>query len=457
MIAGLLVTLPARAFVRDTRAEERRCPDLADPDRVARDVAAPDVVDPGCPSGTVSAALLGDELVVLPGPGFGLVRGAQAVAEAGCAAEAIARAALTDAVQRAQQRLGVDAELAVVLSAAAPTCNSIFYVPLANDVRGIGYGHEDGRERFDDTPDSALEGVAFLNDWPYWRTRLEELHGSFHHELGHRWGARVLADIPGGAEHELLGRGREHWSYFLDTRGSPHEGNVWLGDESGWHSQTPLHGSQFSSLDLYLMGVATPAEVEPFELLLQPSTSALDCRGRPVTSASPPQSCQSIDLQAQRAQLTIDSILAREGPREPAASTAPRSVSVLALVLDSAQFPLGPSDCRELGSVLGQRFTEFEQATRGRLRLSPVLSAAADCDAAEWSVAPAPVRAAPAAARGGCAVSLGALGLRAAPAPGPAALRWALWSLPLLGLCRRAIGAFKARGAGLRSRHDQAR
>ncbi|MEY2930739.1 MAG: hypothetical protein RL033_1488 [Pseudomonadota bacterium] len=451
MSAGLLLALPARAFVTDTRAEERRCPDVSDPNGVV-----PEWADPGCPTGAVSAALLGDELVVLPGPGFGLVRGAQAVAEAGCAAEAIARAALADAVQRAEQRLGVDAELALVLSAAAPSCNSIFYVPLANDVRGIGYGHEDGRELFDDTPDSALEGVAFLNDWPYWRTRPEELHGSFHHELGHRWGARVLADIPAGAEYELLGRGREHWSYFLDTRGSPHEGNVWRGDESGWHSQTPPHGSQFSSLDLYLMGVATPAEVEPFELLLQPSTSALDCRGRPVTSASPPQGCQSIDLQAQPAQLTIDAILAREGPREPAARTAPRSVSVLALVLDSAQFPLGPSDCRELGSVLGQRFSEFEQGTRGRLRLSPVLSAAADCDAAEWSVAPAPARAAPAAAGGGCELSLGALSFRA-PAPGPAALRWALWSVPLLGLCRRAIRALKAGGAGLRSRHDQAR
>lgn len=437
MLAGALLALPARAIVSDPRAEERSCPGSS--------AAA-------CPSDVASAALLGDELVVLAGPRFGLVRGAQAVAEAGCAAQNIAAAALADAVQRAEQRLGVDAELALVLSAAAPSCNLIYYVPLANDVRGIGYGHEDGRELFDDTPSSALQGVAFLNDWPYWRTRPAEFHGAFHHELGHRWGARVLADVPGGAEHELLGRGREHWSYFLDTRGSPHEGNVWLPGADGWLSQTPPHGSEFSWLDLYLMGVATPEEVGPFELLLRPSTSAVDCRGRPVTSASPPQACQPLLVQAERVQLTIDAILAREGPREPAASTAPREVSVLALVLDSAQFPFGPADCRELGGVLEQRFAEFAQATRGRLALSAVLPAAADCDAPEWSVAPVPASAASPAGERGCA-----LGRGSGSAPGPGGTCWVLWCLPVLGLVRRAFRASNAGGAGLRSGDDQAR
>src|SRR5688572_19494863 len=275
-LVSLLFALPAGAPVSDPRAEPRACPD---------GTAA-------CPSETVSAAPLGDELVVLAGPGFALVRGAQAVAEAGCAPAAIASAALADAVQRAEQRLSVDAELAVVLSAAAPSCNVIYYVPLANDVRGIGYGHEDGRELFDDTPGSRLEGVAFLNDWPYWRARPEEFHSALHHELGHRWGARVLANIPGGAEHELLGRGREHWSYFLDSQGSPHEGNMWVPEASGWRSQTPPHASEFSWLDLYLMGVALPEEVGPFELLLEPEIGGLDCRGRPVTSSSPPQACE---------------------------------------------------------------------------------------------------------------------------------------------------------------------
>lgn len=436
-LAGVLLASPARAVVSDSRAEERSCPGSS---------------GAACPTETVSAALLGDELNVLAGPGFGLVRGAQAVAEAGCGAQNIAAVALADAVQRAEQRLGVDAELAVVLSAAAPSCNLIYYVPLANDVRGIGYGHEDGRELFDDTPSTALEGLAFLNDWPYWRARPAEFHSAFHHEVGHRWGARVLADIPGGgAEHELLGRGREHWSYFLDTRGSPHEGNVWVPGEAGWHSQTPAHGSEFSWLDLYLMGVATPAEVPPFDLLREPSTSGVDCRGRAVTSSSPPQACEPLLVQAQRVPLTIDAILAREGPREPAASTAPRSVSVLALVLDSAQFPFGPDDCRELGGVLEQRFAEFSRGTRGRLSLSPVLSTAADCSEPEWSVAPQPLRASSPGGRG-CALSA-----RAGSAPRPGVLCWALGCLALLGLVRRAIRASNARGAGLRSGHDQAR
>jgi hypothetical protein len=369
--AALSFALSARAFVVDPRADERSC-------------AAADAAD--CPGSETSAALLGAELDVVVGPGFALVRGAQAVAEAACAAQPIATAALSDAVERAQRRLGIDAQIGIVLSSAAPSCNSMYYVPVANDVRGIGYQHDEGRELFDDSPDSALEGVAFLNDWPYWQAHPDEFRSAFHHEVAHRWGARVRAQIDGASSSELLGRGLSHWSYFLDTRGSPHEGNLWVSDGAGQHSETPLHGSQFSPLDAYLMGVGLPEEVQPFQLLRHPEVNGVDCRGQPVSAASPPQTCQSIEVTGEAARLSIDDILAVEGPRDPPPSLTPRSVTALVLVVDSPRAAFGSDACRELSGVLATRFGDFERATLGRLRLEQLLEGAGDCAAEEWQV-----------------------------------------------------------------------
>jgi hypothetical protein len=438
--AALSLELPARAFVVDSRAEGRAC-----------DAAGVT----GCSARTGSAltsstgALLARDPELLLGPGFVLVRAADAVAEAACAPEAIARAALTDTLERVGQHLGVDPELAVVLSSAPPSCNSIYYLALANDVRGIGYGHDDGREQFDDTPERRLEGVAFLNDWPYWRAHADEFKGAFHHELAHRWGARVQAQIAGTASNELLGRGLAHWSYFLDTRGSPHEGNLWVQDPSGQHSETPLHGSQFSALDLYLMGVGLPEEVEPFELLRDTAVTGLDCRGRQVSAASPPQTCQSIQVSGQATRISLADILAVEGPRDPPASHDPRSLSALVVVLDGTGAAFSADDCRELAAVLHTRFLDFEQATLGRLRLDPTLSEGGDCDAPEWSQSPPAATPVARSSADGCDISATGLSVRR-PVELPGAAVLGLCAL--LGL---VIRASKAPGAGLGSRHDQ--
>src|SRR3569833_3160005 len=86
--------------------------------------------------------------------------------------------------------LGLVPRLVVVLATQPLICGDLFYLPLANDVRGIGYQHEPSGELFDQTPDSRLEGMAFLNDFPYWQAHPAEFQNAFDHEVGHRWGAR---------------------------------------------------------------------------------------------------------------------------------------------------------------------------------------------------------------------------------------------------------------------------
>jgi hypothetical protein len=328
--------------------------------------------------------------LALAGPGFALLLDAGAAGSVACAPSAIAGPALTALVLEAEASLGVDAELAVVLTSAAVGCDSIYYLPLANDVRGIGYAHHDPREVFDDTPEHRLEGVAFLNDWPYWLAHPGELESAFNHELGHRYGARVHARVRGESSAALLGRDREHWSYFFSSGGSPLEGNVWVDTAAGYISDTPLYPSRFAPLDLYLMGVLPATMVPPERLLLDVSPAGEDCTGQPIGPSSPPQSCQPRELTALGTLVSIEDIIAVEGAREPAPDQVPRSVDVLTLVLHSSELAWSTAECDALRVSLRDRLEGFADATAGRLRLQNVLGEVADC--AELSAASQPRR-----------------------------------------------------------------
>lgn len=366
---------------------------------------------------------------VTVGPGFGLVRGVPELAEAGCSPSAVANRALQAIVERAERSLGVDAQLALVLATQPLSCKSLFYIPIANDARGIGYAHLGARDVFDDSPSSALEGIAFLNDWPYWQAHLDEFRSSFEHELGHRWSGRVHAALDGVSSLELLGRTQSHWSYFFDTGGSPLEGNVWVSDAGAEHTETPRHPSQYSPLDLYLMGAALPEEVPDFTLLRNATLpdSALDCRGQPLTPASPPQTCDSLAVQAQVATLQLGDVLDVEGARDPAPSTEPRSTSLLVLVLESSDTRFDATDCRDLSAALAVRRADFERATWGRRSLESVLDDAAGCTARAWSESPDSALLAPqtaSSAADGSAMSCAFSSARPVPPPrfGSAAL-----------------------------------
>jgi hypothetical protein len=376
-----------------------------------------------------------DALVIDEGPEFALVRDAGALAEGACAPGEIGPNSLRDSVLRAQRELGLDAELAVVLASAPPSCGNLFYVPVANDVSGIGYGHERPDELFDDSADSALEGIAFLNDWPYWETRPEELGRAFKHELGHRWGARVRAAIDGEPSSELLGRQLMHWSFFLDSAASPLEGNAWhTSDERVFRSETDTSNTDFSLLDLYLMGVAEAAEVEPSRLLRHVEAEGLanarDCRNAPLSASSPPARCEPLTLEAEPSLIAIEDIIAVEGERVPVA-VPERTLDVLVLVLESEREPLSLESCQVLEQALSSNLADFERATRTRVRLNNVTGFRTSCESV--SVVPT--------LNGQRGCSLAAVGARETTLP---------WSslLVLAGLCARRARCRKAERTG---------
>ena len=273
--------------------------------------------------------------------------------------------ALTDAHREAS---GDDPEFVTVLTAGIIGCDIIFYLPLANDVTGIGSRHQDPRDVYDDTPDSRLEGVLFLNDVPYWQEHPDEIGPMFNQEFGHRWGALVHADLGEGETAEILGRDGVHWSYFLHTEASPLEGNRWIDNGDGtFTTATEPDDATYSPLDLYLMGLLPPEEVPP-TFLLRPAgepCAMRDCFDGCLTAASPPQFCENIIVEAERVDVTIDDVIAVEGARSPAHTEAPRSFSMVFLVVAGSEDLADPPPRAQLDGLVDDMAGGFADGTGG--------------------------------------------------------------------------------------------
>jgi MYXO-CTERM domain-containing protein len=210
------------------------------------------------------------------------------------------------------------------------------YLSVRNEVRGIGAFPTAGyRETFDLNPEIQtlfpVNGVVGLNSVDvYLDPGIQEFARAICLlEFGHRWGPVVqVPAYPGGGPDAgypplspgaLLGRMNNHWSYFLNTGGSPLEGNDWEEVSPGvFHARpTPL---RYSPLDEDLMGFRPADEVPPFWLIVDPDAQGqLDALSAPITPASPPELYdRDITILGRKVTLTIDDIIAANGPRDPA-------------------------------------------------------------------------------------------------------------------------------------------
>jgi hypothetical protein len=200
-----------------------------------------------------------------------------------------------------------------------------YYLPVANDVLGIGYGRAGASgELFDRSAefDSArLQGIVHTSSaWPAMRATggHDSIVGLLAQETGHRWAASVYYLDPDGQQRSsLVGAGGVHWSFFVDSGGSPLGGNHWVELGDGRYRATP-GPLAYSPLDLYLMGLLPAAEVPPIQRLVDAAACPeLACTGWGPTTTE-------IELAAAVESISIDQVIAAEGPRVPAAGEAPR-------------------------------------------------------------------------------------------------------------------------------------
>jgi hypothetical protein len=134
------------------------------------------------------------------------------------------------------------------------------------------------------------------------------------HEMGHRWAAFVSAKVMG----ETVPLGPVHWTqglqapvafpYQRPTEASAMGGGVWQDNLDGTFTQLDddyyVPATGYSYLDLYLMGLISAAEVPDFFILRNLVPTGKDTNGHPI-------------FKADRTKVTIQDVIAAEGPRSP--------------------------------------------------------------------------------------------------------------------------------------------
>ena len=139
--------------------------------------------------------------------------------------------------------------------------------------------------------------------------------GHLGHEIGHRWSAYATARVNG----QTISLGAwPHWDpglearvaypYSLPLEASTQGGSAWQDNLDGTFTQLRdgffVPASGYSYLELYLMGLIAAAEVPDFYIVRPLVRIGTDANGRPI-------------FKGQRMRITIQDVIAAEGPRLP--------------------------------------------------------------------------------------------------------------------------------------------
>ncbi|HYL83401.1 MAG TPA: hypothetical protein VE263_04140 [Candidatus Angelobacter sp.] len=141
------------------------------------------------------------------------------------------------------------------------------------------------------------------------------------HEMGHRWAAFVSAKVG----NETIPLGPTHWArglqapvafpYRRPSEASIMGGGVWQDNFDGTYTQLDddyyVPATGWSYLDLYLMGLISAAEVPDFFILRNLVPAGKDANGHSI-------------FKADRTKVTIQDVIAAEGPRLPGVDKSQR-------------------------------------------------------------------------------------------------------------------------------------
>ncbi|MCK6551021.1 hypothetical protein L6R52_34610 [Myxococcota bacterium] len=278
------------------------------------------------------------------------------------------------------------ARLVLVFTTFSDGGGSLFYLPLANDVAGLGDGKP--TELFDDTPGSVLDGVAWLGDVDTLEAAGDAFfREAFIHEIAHRWSAYASVDRPDVPRDVLRGRQRMHWSFLVDAGTSPMEGNTWVPGADRWTWQTSFEtppSFRFSALDQYLMGLLPAEAVPPTPVITD--WSVIEPAGMTIARETAPAHRleKAVVLRVNtRTEITIDEIVEASGPRVPGAAdgrvTWPIGIVLLSNGLDRATF----EELVRLDQRISELVRDFERATEGRMVLDVAIEGAGTIDFGE--------------------------------------------------------------------------
>lgn len=195
-----------------------------------------------------------------------------------------------------------------------------FRAAIKNEVEGIGMSTFDLSGQFHSG--GRLKGIVELGHCTKYLSGgsilTEDFSVALLHELGHQWLARVGYMKDGQVSAGLLkGDDLNHWSFLLDSDASYMYGNDWVRKNgTAFFSNEVM--DRYSNLDLYLMGFLPPEEVGPMTLL-----HSSHCPDSPDLFPA-----SGIEIPATEEIVSIDQIIAAEGPRDPISRKQPQSFRI---------------------------------------------------------------------------------------------------------------------------------
>ncbi|HKW87286.1 MAG TPA: hypothetical protein VJN21_00860 [Candidatus Acidoferrales bacterium] len=187
------------------------------------------------------------------------------------------------------------------------------------------------------------------------------------HEMGHRWAAFVDAKVG----DETIPLGPTHWDmglqavvpfpYARPTEASIMGGGVWQDNFDGTYTQLDdnyyVPATGYSYLDLYLMGLISPAEVPGFFILRHFVPVGKDADGHRI-------------FKADRTKITIQDVIAAEGPRTPDVEHSQRHFNTgMVLVVQHGMKP-SPLLIEETNGIRAQWMKYFSIATGRRASMT---------------------------------------------------------------------------------------
>jgi hypothetical protein len=182
------------------------------------------------------------------------------------------------------------------------------------------------------------------------------------HEMGHRWAAFVSAKVAG----ETIPLGPTHWARGLQARvvfpyqrpmeASIMGGGVWQDNFDGTYTQLDddyyVPATGWSYLDLYLMGLISPAEVPDFFILRDLVPVGKDANGHAI-------------FKADRTKVTIQDVIAAEGQRSPGVDKSQRQFNTgMVIVVQHGAKP--SSELVERANGIRQQWIDYFSITTGR-------------------------------------------------------------------------------------------
>jgi hypothetical protein len=181
------------------------------------------------------------------------------------------------------------------------------------------------------------------------------------HEMGHRWSAFVKAKVNG----EIIPLGPTHWArglqapvpfpYQRPTEASAMGGGVWQDNFDGTYTQLDddyyVPATGWSYLDLYLMGLITAAEVPDFFILRNLVPAGQDANGHAI-------------FKADRTKITIQDVIAVEGPRLPTVDKSQKNFNTgMVVVVEHGQTP--SRELLDRTEAIRERWIDYWRTTTG--------------------------------------------------------------------------------------------